>query len=138
MNLKTIPSVLFSDLELAYGSKATIKSSAVGGQLLHSHHQKYPIGSGEQQITIYGHKDANNEWIIEKGLSKEDGITKDSVQFVRSGDYIRLRHHETKKYLHVNSHSAPLETRHLEVCGLNNDDVFEEWVIEKYDVTLIK
>ncbi len=43
-------------LELAFGSVVTIKNSGRGGALLHSHIQKYPDGSEQQQITCYAHK----------------------------------------------------------------------------------
>jgi dolichyl-phosphate-mannose-protein mannosyltransferase len=49
---------------IAFGSKVTIKNAGFGGSLLHSHASSYPEGSKQQQITTYGHKDDNNDWIV--------------------------------------------------------------------------
>ncbi|TCD70275.1 Protein O-mannosyltransferase 2 [Steccherinum ochraceum] len=51
-------------LEIAFGSRVTLKNVGYGGGLLHSHVQTYPVGSSQQQITCYHYKDANNDWNI--------------------------------------------------------------------------
>jgi dolichyl-phosphate-mannose-protein mannosyltransferase len=80
---------------LAYGSKVTFKSNIRGGGLLHSHIQKFPSGSEQQQVTTYSHKDSNNDWMIQKPWNADGSPVveeeEDSpVQFVEDGDIIRL------------------------------------------------
>jgi dolichyl-phosphate-mannose--protein O-mannosyl transferase len=53
-----------SSKEVAYGSEVTIKNSAFGGGLLHSHPARYIKGSEQQQVTVYHHNDTNNHFII--------------------------------------------------------------------------
>lgn len=51
-------------LYIVYGSNLTLRNYSHGGGLLHSHRDKYPAGSKQQQVTTYHHKDVNNEWVI--------------------------------------------------------------------------
>jgi dolichyl-phosphate-mannose--protein O-mannosyl transferase len=46
------------------GSTVTIRHVNTQGGYLHSHPHNYPGGSKQQQITLYPHIDANNEWRI--------------------------------------------------------------------------
>jgi dolichyl-phosphate-mannose-protein mannosyltransferase len=79
---------VIDSLDIAYGSKVTIKSNAYGGGLLHSHVQRYPTGSEMQQITLYHHKDSNNNWYIYK--PKNQTVFDGEPEFVKNGDIIRL------------------------------------------------
>ncbi|KAI8909750.1 Dolichyl-phosphate-mannose-protein mannosyltransferase-domain-containing protein [Gorgonomyces haynaldii] len=123
-----------SPLELAYGSKVTIKNSGRGGALLHSHVQRYPSGSEQQQVTCYSHKDSNNDWIVEKiwGVSRNES----EVEFIEDGAIVRLVHANTKKSLHSHAVPAPITTTENEVSGYGNEtsgDTNDHWVIERVE-----
>ncbi|KAJ3197093.1 Protein O-mannosyltransferase 2 [Irineochytrium annulatum] len=79
-------------LEIAYGSKVSLKNNGRGGGLLHSHTQKYPGGSGQQQVTCYHHKDTNNVWIVSKPWGVNE--TSAEVEYVKNGDIVRLGMHK--------------------------------------------
>ncbi|KAG0362241.1 Protein O-mannosyltransferase 2 [Gamsiella multidivaricata] len=118
-------------LEVAYGSKVTIKNTGYGGGLLHSHVQTYPEGSGQQQVTCYHHKDSNNNWIIKRahGLSTDF----EEVQTLRHGDLVRLVHEGTGHNLHSHRIKAPLTSNQWEVSAYGSDDVVDsndEWKVE--------
>eukprot|EP00842_Homolaphlyctis_polyrhiza_P001838 jgi/Hompol1/2655/HPOL_002999-RA len=123
-------------LELAYGSKITIKNNARGGGLLHSHVQRYPSGSEQQQVTCYHHKDNNNEFIVMKPWGVDSDLANDPVQFVESGDVIRLVHDQTKKNIHGHNVPGPITTTANEVSGYGNEtfgDSNDHWIIERVD-----
>ncbi|KAI1313829.1 Protein O-mannosyltransferase 2 [Mortierella claussenii] len=118
-------------LEVAFGSKVTIKNTGYGGGLLHSHVQTYPEGSGQQQITCYHHKDDNNNWFIKRahGLSLDFNET----QILRSGDTIRLVHEGTGRNLHSHRVKAPITTSQWEASAYGDDKIYDpndEWTIE--------
>jgi dolichyl-phosphate-mannose-protein mannosyltransferase len=126
-------------LEIMYGSKVTIKNNGYGGTLLHSHVQRYPSGSKQQQITCYGHKDSNNNWFITYGHGFHGAINESSVNPIRNHDVIRLNHENTKSNLHSHKIAAPVTKRSFEVSGYGvdgNGDEKDNWVIEIVDDTL--
>lgn len=95
-------------VEVSYGSTITIKHNEVGAYL-HSHNHKYPRGSKEQQVTLYGqHNDYNNEWIIETINKNQAGDLQKKVRPIKNLDKFRLYHKGTGRYLHVNNVRPPI------------------------------
>lgn len=126
-------------LEIAYGSVVSIKNTGRGGGLLHSHIQRFPGGSEQQQVTCYSHKDNNNEFRIERAwggaLAEKDEVP----QFIKSADMIRLVHVATKKNLHSHEYPAPVTEGENEVTCFGTEEMGDDgdhWYIERYDVPL--
>ncbi|KAL7751599.1 Protein O-mannosyltransferase 2 [Sorochytrium milnesiophthora] len=147
-------------LELAYGSRFTLKNTGYGGGLLHSHVQTYPHGSKQQQVTCYHHKDSNNDWIIRKTWENESADEKreeqelanaqngtddqvvaskrdaKSVDFVRNGDVVRLVHAGTGRNLHSHPLAGPITKTMNEVSCYGNatiGDANDYWIVEIVD-----
>ncbi|KAJ3344584.1 Protein O-mannosyltransferase 2 [Entophlyctis luteolus] len=127
---------------IAYLSTVTIKSSVRGGALLHSHKEKFPDGSQQQQVTAYHHQDANNKWVIHRAWDK-DGKNADDPKdakpvLVKSGDEIRL----SIDICITCSHKvpAPITKKESEVSAFGNNSFGDEndvWIIEVVDVNLL-
>lgn len=120
-------------LDLAYGSRVTIKNGGLGGGLLHSHIQTFPEGSKQQQVTTYGHMDSNNEWIVDYPRWEEPYTMDRDIQTVQDGDVIRLVHYNMGRNLHSHEIRAPLSKGAWEVSGYGNDTIGDEkdnWVVE--------
>jgi dolichyl-phosphate-mannose-protein mannosyltransferase len=124
-----------SPLEIAIGSRATIKNMGYGGGLLHSHVQTYPEGSQQQQVTCYHHKDANNDWFFYPPRDQPDfdHAVEEDIRFVGHGDTIRLIHAQTGRNLHSHTIAAPVTKSDYEVSSYGNTtvgDSKDHWVIE--------
>lgn len=122
-----------SPLEIAMGSRATLKNMGYGGGLLHSHVQTYPEGSGQQQITCYHHKDANNDWFFYPNRHEKEFDLEDPLKFVGNGDVIRLIHAQTGRNLHSHAVAAPVTKADYEVSCYGNvtvGDTKDHWVVE--------
>ena len=122
-----------SPLEIAYGSRATLKNMGYGGGLLHSHVQTYPEGSTQQQVTCYHHKDANNDWFFYPNRGENLPEENDPLRFVSNGDVLRLIHAQTGRNLHSHSVSAPVTKGHNEVSCYGNTTVGDDkdhWTME--------
>jgi dolichyl-phosphate-mannose-protein mannosyltransferase len=125
-----------SPLELAYGSRVTIKNMGYGGGLLHSHVQTYPEGSGQQQVTCYHHKDSNNDWFFYPNRTGFQYNAEDDPVLVRNGDVIRLLHAQTGRNLHSHTINAPMTKGDWEVSCYGNltvGDTKDHWEIEVVD-----
>lgn len=122
-----------SPLEIALGSKATLKNMGYGGGLLHSHIQTYPEGSGQQQVTCYHHKDANNDWFFYPNRTGADIDPEGPLRFVGDKSVIRLIHAQTGRNLHSHTVSAPVTKGDYEVSCYGNMTVGDEkdhWKVE--------
>ncbi|ROW03962.1 hypothetical protein VSDG_01063 [Cytospora chrysosperma] len=122
-----------SPLEVAYGSRATIKNMGYGGGLLHSHVQTYPEGSGQQQVTCYHHKDANNDWFFYPNRRDRDYDENEEPRFIGDGEVIRLIHAQTGRNLHSHDISAPITKQDKEVSSYGNltvGDDKDHWKVE--------
>ncbi|KAI9831248.1 MAG: hypothetical protein M1819_005176 [Sarea resinae] len=122
-----------SPLEIAYGSRATLKNMGYGGGLLHSHVQTYPEGSTQQQITCYHHKDANNDWFFYPNRWQPDYDPEAPIQFVADKDQIRLIHAQTGRNLHSHQVSAPVTKADYEVSCYGNTTIGDDkdhWTVE--------
>ncbi|KAJ3111328.1 Protein O-mannosyltransferase 2 [Phlyctochytrium bullatum] len=123
-------------MELAYGSKVTLKNNGRGGGLLHSHSQKYPSGSGQQQVTCYHHKDNNNNWFIYKSWDNATSTNSSAIEYVKDGDIVRLVHEQTGRNLHSHFQKAPVSASEYEVSCYGNatfGDKNDHWRIEIVD-----
>ncbi|KAJ7510283.1 glycosyltransferase family 39 protein [Mycena galericulata] len=87
-------------LEVAIGSRVTLKNVGYGGGLLHSHVQTYPTGSMQQQVTCYHYKDENNEWNLLPRWDEPAYDREAPLRFLKHDDVIRLSHlnHEVSSY----------------------------------------
>ncbi|KAJ5169106.1 Dolichyl-phosphate-mannose--protein mannosyltransferase 2 [Penicillium canariense] len=122
-----------SPLEIAHGSRVTIKNMGYGGGLLHSHVQTYPEGSNQQQVTCYHHKDANNDWFIYPNRLEPEYDAEGDLKFIADGDTIRLIHGQTGRNLHSHAIPAPVSKSHHEVSCYGNitiGDDKDHWKIE--------
>jgi len=122
-------------LNIAYNSKVTIKNTGYGGGLLHSHVQRYPAGSEQQQVTCYHHKDSNNDWVIKKPWNTEQ-VPDDKIEYVKDGDIIRLVHVQTTRNLHSHNVKAPITSYMNEVSCYGNltlGDSNDHWKVEIVD-----
>ncbi|CCE64473.1 hypothetical protein TPHA_0H02700 [Tetrapisispora phaffii CBS 4417] len=121
--------------DIALGSSTiSIRNQALGGALLHSHQQLYPVGSKQQQITGYGHKDANNEFIFHRIREKPLYSTNETdIEYIKDGETYRLIHRLTNKNLHTHQVAAPISKTEWEVSGygdLEGGDSKDNWIVE--------
>ncbi|PGH26727.1 hypothetical protein AJ80_01673 [Polytolypa hystricis UAMH7299] len=104
-------------VDVAFGSRITLRHHNTQGGYLHSHSHMYPTGSKQQQITLYPHKDENNIWIFEnqtqplgeygevEGPKAWDNIT---VGFIEDGTTVKLYHAITDRRLHSHDVRPPI------------------------------
>jgi dolichyl-phosphate-mannose-protein mannosyltransferase len=66
----------------------------------------------EQQITLYPHRDENNNWLVLNGSSESGPASFDwaelPMQYIENGAKIRLEHIVTEKRLHSHEVRPPI------------------------------
>ncbi|KAF9189254.1 hypothetical protein BGZ51_008198 [Haplosporangium sp. Z 767] len=93
---------------------------------LHSHQIPYGSGSGQQSITaVPGKDDTNSLWTVMAQL----GHTCGRGEPVPCGSTIRLKHINTKKFLHSHHHHSPMSGG-LEVSAYEGQDDGDNWEVE--------
>ncbi|KAG9030784.1 Protein O-mannosyltransferase 2 [Tulasnella sp. JGI-2019a] len=123
-------------LEVAIGSKVTLKNIGYGGGLLHSHVQTYPVGSFQQQVTCYHYKDDNNNFEILRQWGQPAYSPTEPIQLLKDGDIIRLSHGPTKRNIHGHTIAAPVTKANYEISGYGNatiGDHNDHWQVEVVD-----
>lgn len=111
--------------DVAFGSTITIRHVNTQGGYLHSHPHNYEGGSKQQQITLYPHKDNNNNWVVEN-ITQPDNTTiyehKEPV-IIEDGTVIRLNHALTFHRLHSHDVRPPVTEQDYqnEVSGYGHE-----------------
>nr|CAG8580936.1 5957_t:CDS:2 [Entrophospora candida] len=95
-------------IDVAYDSMITIKHVNTAGGYLHSHRHNYPEGSKQQQVTLYPHRDGNNDWLIQNITELEIPLNETDPIWVKDGSIIRLYHLKTHRRLHSHDIRPPL------------------------------
>lgn len=108
-------------VDIAFGSRVTIRHVNTQGGYLHSHPLMYPTGSQQQQITLYPHKDDNNLFMLENqtqpldingepinGTGAWDNAKNMTENYIKDGDVIRLYHLATHRRLHSHDVRPPV------------------------------
>lgn len=121
--------------DVALGSRISLKHVNTQGGYLHSHKHNYPTGSKQQQITLYPHRDENNDWLV---LNTTDTLNYTLVDpiYIKNGDVIRLDHIMTKKKLHSHDHRPPITEvdyqNEVSAYGFENfeGDANDHWRVE--------
>lgn len=109
--LKDSPLVGKFPADVALGSTITLRHVNTQGGYLHSHPHLYETGSKQQQITLYPHKDVNNDWLVENITRPEDGIRyqdREDPVLIEDGAIIRLKHVATHHRLHSHDVRPPV------------------------------
>ena len=87
-------------------------------------------------------QDDNNLWVVKHAKPNRtddlyDNMGEDEpVEFVRSGDRIRLEHKLTRRNLHSHDETAPVTELHRQVTAYGEmgvGDIHDEWTIELHN-----
>ncbi|KAJ1671325.1 Protein O-mannosyltransferase 2 [Coemansia sp. RSA 1836] len=121
--------------DVTYGAFVDIRSLYNGPGLLHSHIDRYPSMSRQQQVTCFPHRDTNNVWQLHKARGIAADYALDKIEFINHGDVVQLVHNQTGATLRSSKQFlAPLTTSHFEVAAENitdaSDDGISNWRVE--------
>ncbi len=95
--------------------------------------------STEQQITLYPHRDTNNDWRIVNASTDGDPYTNwadHDIHYITSGTRVKIRHIQTEKSLHSHDIRPPVSDVDFqqEVSGYGipgyTGDTNDDWIVE--------
>jgi len=90
----------------------------------------------EQQITLYPHRDGNNDWLIVNATNDQFDYKNEPLQYVLPGTRIKLRHLFTAMHLHSHEVRPPVSDVDFqnEVSGYGMPgfagDANDDWIVE--------
>ncbi|KIJ29707.1 glycosyltransferase family 39 protein, partial [Sphaerobolus stellatus SS14] len=127
--------------DVGIGSQVTIRHWNTQGGYLHSHPHNYPGGSKQQQITLYPHRDSNNDWYIMNATNPDEGENpfdfKDKPFVpVTTGMRLKVHHVITEKRLHSHDVRPPVSEvefqNEVSAYGFPGfmGDANDDWIIE--------
>lgn len=122
--------------DVALGSKVTIRHLNTQGGYLHSHSHNYPTGSQQQQVTLYPHRDSNNDWIAINASTDNVDREGQPIQYITHMSRIKLKHISTERHLHSHEHRPPVSEVDFqnEVSGYGMEgfsgDANDDWFVE--------
>ncbi|KAF9456199.1 glycosyltransferase family 39 protein [Collybia nuda] len=119
------------------GSQVSIRHVNTQGGYLHSHAHTYPGGSKQQQITLYPHRDQNNDFRIFNATEDVDFDYQNSpLEVITPGMRIKLRHIATEKHLHSHDIRPPVSDvdfqNEVSAYGMPGfaGDANDDWILE--------
>ncbi|CDK28572.1 unnamed protein product [Kuraishia capsulata CBS 1993] len=125
------------DSDISYGSTVTLRHFNTGAYL-HSHNHTYPK-SGNQQVTLYGFRDLNNQFFVEKTEKSNIGELVKNTQFLKDSSKLRLFHNTTEKYLHVSDLRPPIsEQEYNNEVSVIGDAEFLGTVDENFQLQIVQ
>ncbi|KAG6840022.1 hypothetical protein C0991_009532 [Blastosporella zonata] len=124
--------------DIGVGSQVTIRHVNTQGGYLHSHIHTYPSGSKQQQITLYPHRDLNNDWRIYNSSDPSGTFdwASEPLSYITPGTRIKLMHIATEKHLHSHDHRPPVSDvdfqNEVSAYGLPGfaGDSNDDWYVE--------
>lgn len=128
--------------QIALGSEISIRHVNTQGGYLHSHPHNYPGGSGQQQITLYPHRDSNNLWRIYNGTLDgypEYDFENMPLEPITNHMRIKLRHVPSEKSLHSHDVRPPISDvdfqNEVSAYGMPGwgGDMNDDWFMEIVD-----
>ena len=93
----------------------------------------------EQQVTLYPHRDQNNEWRIVNATGESEADldwSKVPITYLTPGTRIKLRHISTDKHLHSHDVRPPISDvdfqNEVSAYGMKNfaGDANDDWILE--------
>ncbi|CCH61285.1 hypothetical protein TBLA_0E02320 [Henningerozyma blattae CBS 6284] len=146
---KVMPSLFQASLEnttVGQGPRDIYKESSIitlrnmgittQSVFLHSHPQRLPVGSKQQQVTGYTFADDNNKWYFQNPIMDDDAYLNYNINFPpQDTDFIlnnmtySLAHLNTGATLHSHNLESPVDRLAYEVTGYIGDRN-DNWQVE--------